>query len=90
MEIAFAFFIVFMIGVAIRGFIKTKDKESRYRQKAQTMTEAELRHEIYYLNAQVRHMPNMVRKNSSDGVLLSQNKIKARIIKKELANRGFV
>lgn len=89
MEVAFALFIAFMIGVAIRGFIKTKDKESFYRQKAQTMTEAELRHEIYYLNAQVRHMPNMVRKNSSDGVLLSQNKVKAKIIRRELANRGL-
>lgn len=54
------------------------------------MTEDELKHEIYYLNAQVKHMPNMVRKNSADGVLLSQNKVKAKIIKRELANRGFV
>ncbi|MDN5285691.1 MAG: hypothetical protein JWR38_1965 [Mucilaginibacter sp.] len=87
MEILFALFMVFMIGVAIRGFIRTKDKKNLYRQKARTMTEAELKHEIYYLNVQVKHMPNMVRKNSADGVLLSQNKVKAKIIRNEMASR---
>lgn len=87
MEILFALFLLVLLIITIRGFIKTKDDERLYRSRIEKMSEGELRHELYNLNLQVKHMPNRVRMNSSNGILLRKNKIKAKAIQQELQRR---
>lgn len=90
MEVVFALFIVVMIGVTIRGYIKTKEDEKLYKLRVEKMSDIELWHQLINFNSQVRHMPGLVRRNSSDGVILAKAKVKSKIVLKELKKRNLV
>ncbi|WP_295795066.1 hypothetical protein [Mucilaginibacter sp.] len=89
MEALFALFMIVIAVITIRGFIKTQEDKKLYRLRVQKMTVNELRMELINFNSQVRHMPGVVRRNSSDGFILTKVKAKAKIVNTELKNRGL-